>query len=363
MIKNLYYFSVISRIGGIETFFYQLAKKYGKDHELVIVYKIADAQQLKRLKKYVKCIRFTGQHFECDKAFFNFNTDIIDNVIAKEYVLVVHGDYETMIKQGQLSKAPDAYKITKYVGVSQRACEGFTAVTGKPCELCYNPFMIEKPKKVLNLISATRLSKEKGKNRMVQLGEALDKAGIPYIWTVFTNDTNAINNPNIIYMKPRLDITNFIANADYLVQLSDNEGYCYSVIEALSMGVPVIVTPCPVFKELGIENEKNGFILDFNMKSIPIDKIYKGLGIIKYIPPKDNWDNLLIRGENMYLKEKQTTYTVVANSAYENLMISDAELGHVPKAGDKWEVDYERLQTLLGENKWNKKFVDIVGSK
>lgn len=78
----------------------------------------------------------------------------------------------------------------------------------------------------------------------------LNESEIPYIWTIFTDDTNKIDNPNIIYMKPRLDISNYIANADYLVQLSDTEGYCYSVIESLCLGTPVIITDMPVMKEL-----------------------------------------------------------------------------------------------------------------
>ena len=48
--KNIYYFQSILAIGGIETFFYYLAKKY-KDYDLAIVYKYSNEQQLKRLKK------------------------------------------------------------------------------------------------------------------------------------------------------------------------------------------------------------------------------------------------------------------------------------------------------------------------
>ncbi len=58
---------------------------------------------------------------------------------------------------------------------------------------------------------------------MIKLANALDRNGIDYIWYIFTNDTNAINNPNIIYMKPRLDVRFWIKRADYLVQLSDTE--------------------------------------------------------------------------------------------------------------------------------------------
>ena len=360
---NIYYFAVISEIGGIETFLYQLTKKY-KDIDLTIVYKIGDPKQVESLRKYVRCIQYQDKmKFECKRAFFNFNTDIIDNVQAEDYYLVIHGDYETMIKQGQLHSAPIHPKITKFVAVSERACKGYTAVTGKKVELCYNPFTFEKPKKVLNLISATRLTREKGKNRMIKLASELDAAGIPYIWTIFTNDTNAIDNPNIIYMKPRLDIVNFIANADYLVQLSDNEGYCYSVVEALTAGVPVIVTPCPVFDEIGIKDGKNSYILPFDMNEIDVNKIYNKIPKFEYTAKEDRWGELLINEPNKWPKEKNATYIVEATSAYEDNKIADAQLHTIPKRGFKWEVDYNRMFFLIGNNPKELKLVKVVGIK
>jgi hypothetical protein len=61
---------------------------------------------------------------------------------------------------------------------------------------------------------------------MIKLAEELDKANVNYIWLVFTNDTNAIPNENIIYMKPKLNIRPYIASIKgkgYGVQLSDCE--------------------------------------------------------------------------------------------------------------------------------------------
>ena len=112
--KNIYYFQSILAIGGIETFFYYLAKKY-KDYDLAIVYRYCNERQLKRLSKYVKCIEYKpGMTFECEHAFFNFNTDIIDSIKAKEYYLVLHGDYKAMMDAGQLTKEnlPGNPKIT-----------------------------------------------------------------------------------------------------------------------------------------------------------------------------------------------------------------------------------------------------------
>ena len=125
-----------------------------------------------------------------------------------------------------MNKTPRLHpKITKYIGVSQRVCDSFKELTGIDCELCYNPLSLDNPKKILHLISATRLTKEKGKDRMIKLGQFLNNAGIPYIWDVFTNDTLEINNPNIFYRKPVLNIVDYIVAADYLVQLSDNERF------------------------------------------------------------------------------------------------------------------------------------------
>ena len=44
---------------------------------------------------------------------------------------------------------------------------------------------------------------------MIILANELTKRNIPFLWLVFTNDLNAIDNPNVIYMKPRLDIKRF----------------------------------------------------------------------------------------------------------------------------------------------------------
>ena len=335
--KNVFYFWHINAIGGIESFFYYLARKY-KDWDITIYYKTGDEAQIRRLKQYVRVKKYNpNEKIVCDRAFFNFNLEIIDNVEAKEYIQIAHGDYKAM------GIAPNTHpKITKYLGVSKQVCDTFKEVTGYDTELVYNPIEIEKPKKVLNLISATRLTHEKGKERMIKLAELLDKAEIPYIWTIFTNDTKAIDNPNVVYMKPRLDIIPYIANADYLVQLSDNEGYCYSVIESLCVGTPVIVTNCPVFKELGIENGKNGFIVNFDMKNVPIQDIYKGLPKFTYKPKESNWDKFLLPGESTYEGEEKAL--VRATSGF--IGKKDAERNIYPKIGEEWETSLERAEYL-----------------
>lgn len=219
MIKNIFYFHNINSIGGVESFLWYMAQKYG-DRDIAVYYQTGSEEQLRRLRRLVRVVKFEGQIIECEKAFFNYNPDIISWVKAKEYIGVIHADFIAI--RGKPFLNP---RITKYIGVSKQACESFTKLTGLKCELCYNPIVLEKPRRVLTLISATRLTYEKGKARIEKFAKLLDDSGIPYIWLIFTNDKNVIKNPNIIYKTPELNILDYIANADYLVQLSDSESY------------------------------------------------------------------------------------------------------------------------------------------
>jgi glycosyltransferase involved in cell wall biosynthesis len=40
-----------------------------------------------------------------------------------------------------------------------------------------------------------------------------------------------------------MEIYDDLRRADYVVQLSDTESFCYTMVEALSVGTPVIVCP------------------------------------------------------------------------------------------------------------------------
>ena len=350
---NIFYFDRINKIGGVETFFYEIAKKYC-DNDITIFYSYGDMEQIRRLKKIVRVKKYTGQKIKCKNAFFNYNLKPIDNVIADKYYEIIHANYEQMGIQPNIHS-----KINEYIGVSQDVCDAFTRLTGLPCKLCYNPITIEKPKRVLYLVSATRLTREKGKDRILKLAKALDDAGIPYIWIIFTNDTKIIKHPRIIFMEPQLNIRDYIVKADYVVQLSDTEAYCYTMIESLLLKVPVIVTPWPVLKELNID-EKCGFILPFDMTNIPAKEIYEKEFDIKYTPPKDIWNNFIYPMKSTYKEECEALYLVEALDTYERKNFIDIELGFKPNPGHKWVVTKDRLDMLLGENDTQEQYAKLI---
>lgn len=313
--KNVFYFKNINSIGGCESFFYYLAKKY----DFTLYYREGNPEQIKRLAQLVEVKKYT-KPIKCDKFFCNYGYDI--EVEANEYYHIVHCDYKNVWF------APMQYNGFKYIGVSQLACDSFKELTGKDIELSYNPISLEtecKQKKregKLRLISATRLTREKGLKRMQRLALMLDKSGIDYEWTIFTNKKKIGFGQNVIYKEPKLEIIDEIKKADYLVQLSDCEAYCYAVVEALTCGTPVIVTDLPVFKELGI-NDSNAIICDMEMRNITIDKIKKEFNF-KYEAPKDNWSKWLSTKKEYDPNEK---VKVKVLKRYTDLVLGHLEKG------------------------------------
>ena len=358
--SNIFYFKNINKIGGVETFFYEIAKKY-YNYDITVFYQNGDEKQLARLRELVRVKKWNKKEkIKCKKAFLSYySADIIDNINAKEYYGLVHADFEHM-PAGYLPFTHP--KITKYLGVSQTVCDAFTRITGLPCELCYNPFTPPikiRERKKIRLVSATRLAKEKGKWRILELIRLFDLFCIPFEWTIFTTDTNVIEHPNVIYKEPELDIYGYLKEADYVVQLSDTEAYCYTMIEALSLGTPIIVCDWPVLKELHID-ERHGFILPLDMKNIPIQDIYNKKFNFKYEPPKDRWNEFLDNKPSKYLEELSYKYEVEALDTYKEEGRKDGQLDKIPNAGDRWIVSKPRLDVLLGQNKFKKQYVKLI---
>lgn len=298
MYSNVFYIPHFNIIGGIETYMYELAKKYHK-YDITVVYNDGDYKQISRLAKYIRVIKYNGAKIKCKRLFVMYRCNL--DIFETDYIIqITHADY----KEQNLKPNKDV-RINEHYAVSKAVAKSYEELSGLETKVCYNPLSVDKPKKVLKLISATRLTKEKGKDRMTILANALTNANIPFLWLVFTNSQDRIDNPNVVYMNPRLDIRDFIAGSDYLIQLSDTEAWSYSVLESLSLGTPVIVTPIPCFEEMGIKSGVNGYILPFNMKDIPINDIYENIPKFEFKAPKDIYDKLLIKEPTTYDPSKK----------------------------------------------------------
>ena len=368
--SNIFYFRKISKIGGTEQFLYEIAKKY-KDYDITVFFDEADQQQLKRLRQYVRCLkRKPGEIVKCKKAFLNFNIDMINDIEAEEYIFVSHANYEEIGYKPPIENP----KLTGFIGVSQFSANKLDEY-GKKLGLniktkkCYNPLTLEPVKKVPIIVSACRLDdKVKGGERTKKLIEALDKYcekhDRQYLWLIFTNKTNIqLGSPNVVYMKPRIDVRPYIAMADWVAQLSnDMETYCYTTNEANGYGVPIITTPLSVYKELPVTNNER-IVLDWDCKNA--DEIArlvfeKKVDPFEYTPPKDEWDKILVKNKSTYEEEKKMKVKVEALDTYEKFNVIDNELKRVPKAGEQFIVTKERLNILLGDNDNNRVYVKII---
>lgn len=282
--KLILYHNNLLKFGGVDTFVYNFVKKMNKYFDILFLYTTADKNNLERIKKYVNTEQYSkDKKYICDicicaSAWGQYP----DSVIAKSgrYIQMVHADY---IKAKEIGFIYNKWhKTTEHIGVSNYVCKVFKQLYPKEnITRIYNILdEVQETKPILKLISATRVSKEKGYERMLKLAQELKKANIRFRWIIFT-DLNLYNQKpfdleEIVYMKPSHDFFDYIKEADYGVQLSDTEGYSYFINECLQYGTPVICTNFPSAYE-SVENEKNGYILDMNLSNLDINKIINNI--------------------------------------------------------------------------------------
>lgn len=349
-LKNAYYFRRINKIGGIESHLNYIAKKYGNKYDITILYKVADSNQINRLRKMVRCIQVTNDmKIKCEVLFCCFNREILDQCESKKTYLVLHGDYKDMLERGQLDKTqlPLDKRIDEYLGVSQLVCDSWEQVSGLKAKNVYEPVELDKCEEPILLLSATRLTAEKGHGRMQKLAKILDDNRVNYIWHIYTDsEERYIDSPNIVYCQPRIDIANKMSLYTAFVQLSDNEGYCLSVIEALKRKIPILCTDLKVLQELNLD-ESNSIKVNLDMSNIDVEKIKQLPGMKKrmttYKEPTDKWNEVFAKGKSTY---KSELIKVRATNLYRKLNTSDAELGYIPCENEIFYVDKARFEVL-----------------
>ena len=353
---NIFYVQKIHEIGGVETFVYELAKKY-KDYDIAVVCKSVAPKQKERLNKFCKVYEHKNQRINCKVLITNYDTSIVnyvDNIVENKTKIytVLHTDYSNPTEKLGLPK--DRPEIT-YIGITEDSKKKFEQITGiDRTILCRNPLEIEdKDEKVLTLVSATRLTDIKDNGRHLKLAQALERQGIKFIWYIFTTDeynNNPIwNNENIIHMKNRLDLGYFMKNADWYVQLSSCEGDSYSLKEALYRGTPIVVCELPYFSEIGIKDGENA--LFYNLDNSNADEIAKKMKKplkFEFAHIQDGYDALLDKTKSYYEEEKRMRAKVQALKKFEG--VRDAERNVYPKEGDIWETTKERAEFLEGKD-------------
>ena len=200
----------------------------------------------------------TEKAIYCDTAInCRFVLPLPKNIQCKQKIQLVHTCW---LKEQTYPAENDADKT---IYVSETAGKSFGV---EDPEVIHNLTVPQEPVKTLILVSACRLTYEKGGQRMLDFGWMLENMGIPYVWFVFTDGFLQAPPPGMIFKKPTLDIAPYVKAADFLVALSDQESYGYSIVEAWEMGTPTITTPLSVLPELGFVEGKQGFTVPFDVQ-------------------------------------------------------------------------------------------------
>ena len=247
------------KIGGIETWTYNFCKAMHKYYDIAILAPRLDENQRNRLLPYADIITDEKRPIYCDTAInCRYVLELPKCIEYKKYIQVVHTckmqDYWTIKDQAD-----------QVIYVSKVAADTFGDTNGQIIHNITNP---QDPKKALLLVSATRLSYEKGGQRMIDFARMLERHNIDYTWLVFTDEKLSNLPEGMILKKPTLNILPYIKAADFVVQLSDQEAYGYSIVEAWQVGTPTITTPLPALTEIGFSEGKQGFTIPFNVEEV-----------------------------------------------------------------------------------------------
>ena len=257
MKKVVLYIKELAIIGGLETFVYNFCTHMGKEYDLTLAVNIIPQPLRERLSTVVK-IETQNVRITCDTLVMLRMTDTIPtNISYNKVVRRIHS-----CKYYDIQTVPTDGDVTVCVS---NACKNSFGLTD--AKVIYNPSNVTAQQTLL-LVSATRLpAPDKGDNvgRMRKLGKMLDESNIPYMWLNFSNNQMDDAPKNFYNMGFRYDVQNYMQKADYVVQLSTIESFGNTVLEALSLNVPVICTPVPSFFEIGVKDKVNAHVVPFDM--------------------------------------------------------------------------------------------------
>ena len=355
--KIIIYISNFNIIGGVETFTKNFCKRLSKFYDITLMYdNIGSLELLEEMKPFCKVQELTPyQKFDCDVFISSsaWGKSAFEFVNAAIYIQMVHADYRVII-DGWAFNYKQNIKTTHHVCVGETVKKGFKEVTKLKCDAVIHNLLNDtfkagkKPKnKILNLITCSRLSGEKGFKRMAQLAEQLEEKKIDYVWNVWGNNTTSyakkieelfIKFPKVIFKGVTTEPFKEINKADYLVQLSDTEGFAYSVYEAMQVKTPCIITPFASGNEQ-IQNGVNGFIVPFEMDNIPFEEILKkNLKVpeFKELGTEKHWIDFLEKSLKDFIKGKIRIKIIAAVQGY--------------KIGDVTYISKERADSAIERN-------------
>lgn len=340
----LIYIDQTSGHDGIYTFIFNFCQYLKDYYDIAVLYYNMPTISVNRLRSIVRVINAKDNtQVSCDTLLMmRLANEIPTGISYNQVFQLVHC---TKSADRQLKRP-----VKDCVFVSETSRKSFT--DGKEGHVIYNLNNLVDPERVLMFVSTSRIgARDKGNQdvNMLKLAEIMNRQGLKFVWFYFS-DTALHGAPeNLIRLNPVSDVRGFLQKADYLIHLSENEAYCYSIAEAISIGVPVIAFNLPVLKELGFKNKKHGYLLpeDLDIDAAQFLKVprVKACHITDDIESVNKWVSLL--GSTVpthdYIPEKMVTVKV-------NQVYKDMELNKVLSPGTIIEVTESRAAYLINLN-------------
>lgn len=121
-------------------------------------------------------------------------------------------------------------------------------------------------------------------------------------------------------------------------------GLSYAINEALGYGTKVIVTPLPYLNEIGIRDNENALILDFNLGNLNdvVERI-KNVSRASWNVPSDNYDKYLAKGKSRYEELKKTMKKIRVKNKFKDMMHNNL----LRNVGEEFIEDNARAEDLI----------------
>lgn len=266
----------IVQLGGTFTFDRNFASAMKDQHEIIYLHEGGEHPLLEEMKKHATIVQNTGQEIEADLCIYSSIFHGAHRIKARSYIQMLHADVSKW--------APDYRPGINiiHIAVGEAVASSFMLSHGVESVILANILGEYDGEQSLRLVTASRIAAGKGFERLAAFAHKLVEHGKPFSWEIYGSGSFSYMNkvkdsvfkiPNIAFMGRRTNVQPYMAKADYVVQLSDHEGFCYSMFEALQVGVPVIVTDWQGVRNT-VTDGQNGYILDMDLSNLDIETLY-----------------------------------------------------------------------------------------
>ena len=290
--KKIMFFRPLYSLGGTEIAMLNLVTKL-KGYKIYIGYsdETSDQHLLDRFTKYAEVVNLNEiesinvDTFITCSAHYNL-VEAVKKIHAEKTILWIH--HLVNVETTVLARKEETDKLDSVITVSNTTAKTLKEVfpnLKKKIKAIYNIIdedeiknSADKPLKKklklsneLNLVTVSRVCKEKGFERMIHLAKFLREKNINFKWFIIGGNyyKDEFNRIKKLYeeFKENFEWFGFIDNphnivkqCDYSVLLSDDETWGLVLTEAMMIGVPCITSDFKVAFEQ-IKDKNNGIIL------------------------------------------------------------------------------------------------------